>query len=101
MAKSKRVRKISSRKSKTSSKAKAAREMRDCACGCGGKTLGYFSMGHDARFKGWLLRIERGEATPEQLLKKSVRDAYTWKAKGKGQIPATDYKGQSHSGYDK
>ena len=61
MAKSKRVRKISSRKSKTSSKAKAAREMRDRACGCGGKTLGYFSMGHDARFKGWLLRIERCE----------------------------------------
>lgn len=46
-----------------------------CQCGCGGTTGRYFVPGHDARFKGWLKRIARGEASD---MPKAVHDAYTW-----------------------
>lgn len=35
----------------------------DCACGCGGQTRGLWVPGHDARAKGWAMRIERGIIT--------------------------------------
>lgn len=31
----------------------------DCKCGCGGKTAGTWVPGHDARAKGWAIRLER------------------------------------------
>lgn len=33
--------------------------MVDCACGCGGQTRSTWVPGHDARAKGWALRIDR------------------------------------------
>lgn len=74
-----------------------------CKCGCGQMTGGNFFPGHDARFKGWLLQIERGEKKPEELLTPEVRAAYKWKksANGKGLIPTTNYKGEPHNGYEK
>lgn len=45
-------------------KAKKAEKLdstRDCLCGCGLETNGLFRPGHDARVKGMLLKVERGE----------------------------------------
>lgn len=81
-------------------KKEAAVADKPCKCGCGGKTASHFIAGHDARFKGWLLKIERGQAKKEDLLKKAVIGAYTWKKKGKGEVPTTDYKGRPHKGYE-
>lgn len=33
---------------------------RPCACGCGFTTTRRFAPGHDARAKGWIIRIVRG-----------------------------------------
>lgn len=84
-------------------KPKAEKVLNECKCGCGASTGGNFYPGHDARFKGWLLSIERGEKKPEEVLTEAVRKAYTWKksANGKGLIPTTNYKGEPHTGYDK
>lgn len=71
-----------------------------CKCGCGEKTSKHFVPGHDARFKGLLLAIERGKVKKEDVLKKAVISAYSWKKKGKGEIPTTNYKGEKHTGYD-
>ena len=76
------------------------KEQRSCECGCGEKTGGFFVPGHDAKFKSTLLKIERGELTPENGLKKAVREKYQWKKKGAGMIPTTNYRGEKHSGYD-
>lgn len=44
---------------------------RDCLCGCGLETSGKFRPGHDARVKGMLLKVERGDeavtSLPESL----------------------------------
>jgi hypothetical protein len=93
--------KKATKSAKTPKAEKAPRELKPCACGCGEKTGGYFVPGHDARFKSALLKIERGDETKEKLLKKSVIDKYTWKKRGKGEIPTTNYKGEKHNGYDK
>lgn len=86
--------------------ARVKKEPGPCHCGCGQKTGGYFVPGHDARFKGWLLKIERGEETKEKLLKKSVIDSYKWVRSGikgedgtPGERPTTNYKGEQHKGY--
>lgn len=48
-------------------KDKAADATRDCLCGCGGETAGKFRPGHDARVKGLLYKVERGEMKFDQL----------------------------------
>lgn len=78
---------------------KAEKVMSPCKCGCGDKTGGHFVPGHDARFKGWLLAIERGDKKLEEL-KKSVRESYKWVKRGDGWVPTTNYKGEPHKGYD-
>jgi hypothetical protein len=74
---------------------------KQCKCGCGKLTAGYFYPGHDARFKGWLLKIERGVAKPEDLLTPEVRSSYTWRKTEKGLIPTLNYRGEPHPGYEK
>ena len=82
-------------KAKANAKPKAERKVRDCACGCGEETMSYFVPGHDARFKGWLKRIARGD---EHGMPKKVYNSYTWKKKGDGFVPTTDYKGEPYKG---
>lgn len=43
----------------SASKARKPKPMHDCACGCGTQTRSQWAPGHDARAKGWALRIER------------------------------------------
>lgn len=77
-----------------------------CKCGCtdeaGKPTMvaGHFAMGHDARFKGWLLQVERGKMAVKDL-PPVVQKAYQWVKKGEGYVPTTNYKGEPHSGYEK
>lgn len=77
---------------------KKEKTVRPCACGCSGQTTAFFVPGHDARFKGWLLKIERGEKEVSSL-PPAIQSAYKWKKKGKGMIPTTNYKGEPHNGY--
>lgn len=86
---------------------KKVREKKECQCGCGGETFGFFVPGHDAKFKGNLLSIERGDAKREELLEPDVIAKYKWvksglKGKaGEGFRPTTNYKGEAHEGYVK
>lgn len=88
------------RKEARAAVAAAKRQTHPCKCGCGEETTAHFVQGHDARFKGWLLRIERGEMAVKDL-PVEVQKAYKWVKKGDGVIPTTNYKGEKHTGYDK
>jgi hypothetical protein len=79
---------------------KKVKEPKACKCGCGGTTNGYFVPGHDAKFKGMLLQIEKGKAKKEDVLDAEVIAEYKWvKAAAGGQRPTTNYKGEPHEGY--
>lgn len=79
---------------------KKEKALSPCKCGCTTMVAGNFAQGHDARFKSWLLKIERGEMQVKEL-PPAVQKAYEWKKKGDGMIPTLDYKGNKHAGYDK
>ena len=72
-------------KAKTAPKQKKLKKTHDCLCGCGGETFGLFAPGHDARVKGILLKIERGdmgkEAVPETVAP-FVKWIGKWKTEG-------------------
>lgn len=87
-------------KERAANSPKAPKTVRQCACGCGEETQGYFFPGHDARFKSWMIKIERGQAVKEEILPKSVLKAFEFKKKGPGFVTTTNYKGEKHSGYD-
>lgn len=77
-------------------------ELSPCKCGCGKMVAKHFYAGHDARFKGWLLQIERGKLKKEEVLTAPVIAQYKWvKTKDGGERPTTNYKGEKHTGYDK
>lgn len=84
---------------------KAPKELKACFCGCGDTTGGTFVPGHDARFKGWLLKIEKGDEKKENLLLPAIIAKFKWVPSGmegkagKGQRPTMNYKGEPHSGY--
>lgn len=87
-------------------KDKEPKVLKPCQCGgCDAQTTGYFAPGHDARFKGWLLKIEKGDAKREELLEPAVIAKYKWVPSGlegksgKGFRPTTNYKGEPHNGY--
>ncbi len=51
------------KKAAKAAKAKAVKpvkKVRNCACGCGTETTGHFAPGHDARFHGWLKKLQDG-----------------------------------------
>lgn len=80
-------------------KPKKEKSRQPCKCGCGEEVTGSFAQGHDARFKSWLLKVERGQMAVKEL-PKSVQAGYEWKKKGDGYIPTKNYKGEAHKGYD-
>ena len=45
----------------TATKEKAAKVAKECACGCGLPTTKEFAVGHDAKVKGFLYSVIRGE----------------------------------------
>lgn len=87
-------------KAKVRASNKVPKTVRMCACGCGEETLSYFVPGHDARFKAWMVKIERGTMQISEL-PKSVQKTYEFKKRGPGFVSLTNYKGEKHSGYDK
>lgn len=40
---------------------------RACCCGCGEQVTGWFRMGHDARFHGWMKKIARGKMGANEI----------------------------------
>lgn len=46
---------------------KKIKPTRPCACGCGTETKSEWAPGHDARARGWALRIQRGILTIDQV----------------------------------
>jgi len=105
------ARPLGTKKVKTAKKSAAPAELKPCACGCGGKTAGYFIPGHDSKFKSWLLKLEKGltalhgaemaEGQERTALPKKVQEQYKWVKRGDGVLPTTNYKGEKHSGYAK
>lgn len=85
-------------KTKKNAEAKGIK-LNPCKCGCGEKTGKSFFPGHDARFKGHLLKIEKGIIKKEDALSKAIIAEYKWKKRGPGEIPTTNYAGEPHSGY--
>jgi len=77
---------------------KKEKTVKPCRCGCGGQTTAFFVPGHDARFKGWLIKVEKGEKKVSDL-PESVQKGYKWVKKGTGAVPTTNYKGEVHHGY--
>lgn len=74
-----------------------AERTNNCMCGCGGKTAGFFVPGHDARYKGWMKKVARGEMTPEQL-PNGIAANYAWKktTDGKGKYTTKNYRGDAN-----
>lgn len=79
---------------------KTPKKVRDCVCGCGGETTGYFMPGHDARFHGWIKKLADGRIqrngkdakSGEQVVGTSVLNKLNLSAKGDGFKAATpDY----------
>jgi hypothetical protein len=70
-------------KRKTTKRQSNVDTVRKCACGCGKTAVRTFVIGHDAKAKSMLLKVERGEMKaadlPRTLLAPEVR-------KGDGQI---------------
>lgn len=62
--------------------------------------MGYFVPGHDARFKAWMVKIERGTMQQSEL-PKAVQKAFEFKKRGPGFVTTHSYKGEKHNGYDK
>lgn len=79
---------------------KEPKTYRKCLCGCGLDTAGHFAIGHDSRFKSWMIKIERGTAVPDDL-PTVVRKAYEFKKVGPGFRTTRDYRGNPHTGYDR
>lgn len=48
-------------------KARKPKPLVACECGCGGTTTRRFCPGHDGRLHGWVLRVERGLVTLDQV----------------------------------
>lgn len=77
--------------------------VRPCACGCGEQVSAYFAQGHDARFKGWMVKVERGQMAVKDL-PPMVQKSYEFKKKpgsDGGYVTTKNYKGEPHKGYDK
>jgi len=61
---------LDSQKAKKTGMAKEAKKQRsshNCLCGCGGETLSLFAPGHDARVKGIILKVERGQMKTDEV----------------------------------
>jgi hypothetical protein len=55
------------KKAKGEKKEKKPKKTHDCICGCKRETLSLYAPGHDARVKGILLKVERGDLKKEDV----------------------------------
>lgn len=71
---------------------KTPAKVRNCTCGCGTETTGYFAPGHDARFHGWTKKLADGRIqrngkdakSGEAVVPTSVLNKLNLVAKGEG-----------------
>jgi hypothetical protein len=82
---------------------KREKKLSKCLCGCGEMTLKFFYPGHDSRFKGWLISLERGKLVlgdlPAQARRAFDNLEFKFVKKGDGIAPTKNYKGEVHEGY--
>lgn len=69
---------------------KAEKVVRACRCGCGGQTTAFFVPGHDARWKGWMKKIELGKMEPKDL-PEGTQKLYKFTKRGVGFVPTMNY----------
>lgn len=69
---------------------KAEKVVRACRCGCGGQTTAFFVPGHDARWKGWMKKIELGKMEPKDL-PAGTQALYKFTKRGVGFVPTMNY----------
>ena len=87
-------------KAEKKAKEPKVKEVHPCLCGCGAETTASFAQGHDARYKGWMIKVERGEMAVKDL-PPVVQKANQFIKKGDGYVTVKNYKGEPHKGYDK
>ena len=73
-------------------KAKEPKVPKPCRCGCGGQTTAFFVPGHDARWKGWMKKIEMGRMEPKDL-PADTKKMYKFTQRGIGFVPTENYNG--------
>ncbi len=86
------AKKAKSGKAKAAKREKATKTVRNCVCGCGTETTGYFAPGHDARYHGWVKKLADGRIqrngkdakSGEQVIGASVLNKMGLVAKGDG-----------------
>jgi hypothetical protein len=69
---------------KTQAEQPKTEAIRSCPCGCGTSLLKkrVFEQGHDARIRGWFVKVEKGKMElTEPILKKAFP---IWQTKGSG-----------------
>lgn len=69
---------------------KAPKPLNDCLDGCGAKVKGRFAMGHDAKLKSLILKVERGDAAREDI--PEIAQPYVSFTKGDVEITKADGK---------
>jgi hypothetical protein len=69
-------------------KARKAKAMHVCACGCGRMTKGTWFPGDDGRATGWAVRIEKGLMTLEQVPENNQPGATLMLARRAGDVEA-------------
>lgn len=71
---------------------KTPKTVRNCVCGCGTETTGYFAPGHDARYHGWITKLADGRIqrngkdakSGEQIVGAALLNKMGLVAKGEG-----------------
>lgn len=77
---------------------KAEKTVKPCRCGCGGQTTAFFVPGHDARWKGWMKKIELGKMEPKDL-PAGTQKMYAiakFTKRGVGFVPPENYNGEAY-----
>lgn len=69
---------------------KAPKPLNDCLDGCGAKVKGRFAMGHDAKLKSLILKIERGDEARDTI--PEVAQPYVSFVKGETEVQKIDGK---------
>lgn len=76
-------------------KEKVAKVPKPCRCGCGGQTTAFFVPGHDARWKGWMKKIELGKMELKDL-PAPTQKMYKFTPRGVGYVPSENYNGSPY-----
>lgn len=69
---------------------KAPKALHPCCCGCGEMVSGFFKMGHDARFHGWMRKLADGRLEVKDIPASAAKLMNIVNG-----VPTTDYDGSA------